>query len=348
MRSESPGVLIGLSNVMTSRTDRAPRGGELEAEKRDLLRTLARRALEGSESFIHDAALAGRRVRLFSNSHHLCDFFRDNFPSPAEGKAATGRNVPRDPALTIWAVKDLEGVPQGSCISGAEAFLFNTSWYGDLRALAMEALARTLALEGHVLHAGAAEVDGKGLVWRYPKELIHPTPTWGLLELPGSKLVADGWIVADADGRIHALEKRLYVRSSLVASYPALLPKVLRAKFENVPAAPVPAQALLEEARRLDSQRALAGLPPERALEIAGRLVASGEARMMIDPASLYGHARVAAELKADAAFSLRAAAGAALQVSPVEPFPCPGWTVNVGAVQGHPRELAKLLARPA
>ncbi len=348
MSSETPGVLIGLSNVMTSRSDRAPRGGEPEPEKRDLLRTLARRALEGRESFIHDAALAGRRVRLFSNSHHLCDFFRDNFPSPAEGKAATGAEVPRDPAITIWAVKDVEGVPQGSCIVGAEAFLFNTSWYGDLRALAMEALARTLAMEGHVLHAGAAEVDGRGLVWRYPKEIIHPTPTWGLLELPGSKLVADGWIVADADGRIHALEKQLYVRTSLVASYPALLPRILRAKFENVPAAPVPAQAVLEEARRRDPQRALAGLPPERALEIAGRLVASGEARMMVDPAALYGRARVAAALRADAAFSLRAGDGAALQVAPVDPFPCPGWTVNVGAVQGHPREVAKLLARPA
>ena len=346
--SESPGVLVGLSNVLTSRTDRASRGGEPEAEKRDLLRTLARRALEGRESFIHDAALAGRRVRLFSNSHHLCDFFRDNFPSPAEAKAATGKDVPRDPAVTIWAVKDVEGVPQGSCLSGAEAFLFNTSWYGDLRALAMEALARTLAMEGHVLHAGAAEVDGKGLVWRYPKEIIHPTPTWGLLELPGSRLVADGWIVADADGRIHALEKQLYVRTSLVASYPALLAKVLRAKFENVPAAAVPAQTVLEEARRHDSQRALAGLPSERALEIAGRLIASADARMMVDPAALYGRARVAATVTADAAFALRAAAGAPLQAAAVEPFPCPGWTVNVGAVPGHPREVARLLARPA
>jgi hypothetical protein len=348
MKSEAPGVLVGLSNVMTSRVDRAPRGGEPDAERRDLLRTLARRALEGRESFIHDAVLAGRRARLFTNSHHLWDFFHDNFPSPAEWKASTGEDVPRDPAFTVWAAVGIEGAPQGSCIAGPEAFLLNTSWYGDLRALAMECLARSLAMEGHVLHAGAAEVDGKGLVWRYPKDVIHPTPTWGLLELPGSRIVADGWIVADADGRVRALEKQLYVRTSLVASYPSLLPKVLRAKFENVPAEPAVAGAVLEEARRADSARVLAGLPPERALELAGRLVASNDARMMIDPAALYGRARVATSLKVDAAFALKAADGAALQVAPVEPFPCPGWAVNVGAVGGHPREVAKLLARPA
>jgi hypothetical protein len=347
-KSEAPGVLIGLSNIMTSRTDRASRGGEPDPERRDLLRTLARRALEGRESFVHDAVLAGRRVRLFSTSHHLCDFFRDNFPTPAEWKTSTGKDVPRDAAFTIWAVIGIEGAPQGSCIAGPEAFLFNTSWYGDLRALAMECLARSLAMEAHVLHAGAVEVGGKGLVWRYPKEIIHPTPTWGLLELPGSRIVADGWVVADADGRVQALEKQLYVRTSLVESYPALLPKILRAKFENVPAQPAPAEAVLEEARRHDSQRVLAGLPPERALEIAGRLIGSKDARMMVDPAALYGRARVATALKADAAFALKAADGAALQVAPVEPFPCPGWTVNVGAVEGHPREIARLLARPA
>lgn len=348
MKSEQPGVLVGLSNVLTSRTDRAPRGGEPDAERRDLLRTLARRALEGREAFIHDAALAGRRARLFTNSHHLWDFFRDNFPSAAEWKASTGLDLPRDPAFTLWAPVGVEGAPQGSCLAGAEAFLFNTSWYGDLRALAMECLARALAMEGHVIHAGAAEVDGRGLVWRYPKDVIHPTPTWGLLEMPGSRIVADGWIVADADGRVQALEKQLYVRTSLVASYPALLPKVLRAKFENVPAEAAVAGEILDEARRNDPARALAGLPPERAREIAGRLVASADARMMVDPAALYGRARVATSLKADAAFALKAADGAALQVAPVEPFPCPGWAVNVGAVAGHPREVAKLLARPA
>jgi hypothetical protein len=346
--SESPGVLVGLSNVMTARTSRAPRGGEPAAEARDLLKTLARRALEGRESFIHDAVLAGRRARLFTNSHHLCDFFRDNFPTVREWKDATGKDVPRDPAFTLWAPTGVADVPEGSCVSGTEGFLFNTSWYNDLRALAMECLARAMPLEGYVIHAGAAEVGGRGLVWRYPKEVIHPTPTWGVLELPESKLVADGWVVVDADGRVQALEKRLYVRTSLAASYPALLPRILNAKFENVPDRGGDASLILREALKSDSTRALAGLPAERALEITARLTASPDSRMMIDPALLVGRSRVTGALKADAAFSLKDGEGAALEAGAVDPFPCKGFTLNVAALRGHPREVARLIARSA
>jgi len=347
-RTESPGVLIGMSNVLTARTSRAPRGAEPSAEDRDLLKTFARRALEGRESFIHDAVLAGRRARLFTNSHHLCDFYRDNFPTVAEWKSATGRDVPAEPEFTLWAPVGVAEVPEGSCVAGKEGFLFNTSWYNDLRALAMECLARTLVLEGHVIHAGAAEVAGRGFVWRYPKEVIHPTPTWGLLELPDSKLVADGWLLVDADGRVQALERRLYLRTSLVASYPALLPRILNAKFENVPARGGDASAILREALKDDSARALAGLPPERALEITARLAVSKDSRVMIDPAALVGRSRVGGVLKADAAFSLREGEGAALEASAVDPFPCKGFTLNVSALRGHPREVAKLIARSA
>ena len=347
-RTESPGVLIGMSNVLTARASRAPRGGEPAAEARDLLRTLARRALEGRESFIHDAVLAGRRARLFTTSHHLHDFFHDNFPTVAEWKAATGKDVPSAPAFTLWAPTGVSEVPEGSCVSGTEGFLFNTAWYNDLRALAMECLARSMVLEGHVLHAGAAEVAGRGFVWRYPKEVIHPTPTWGLLELPDTKLIADGWVVVDADGRVQALERRLYLRTSVVASYPALLPRILKAKFENVPARGGDASAILSEAFRFDSARALASLPPERALEITARLAVSHEARMMIDPAALVGRSRVGGILKADAAFALKEGEGAALEAGAVEPFPCKGFTLNVSALRGHPREVAKLIARSA
>ena len=84
--SESPGVLLGLSNVLTKARVRVPAGPDLDAQPalRERLHTLARRALEGRESFIEDAVLHGRRVRLFTNSHHLADFWRDNFPGEGE------------------------------------------------------------------------------------------------------------------------------------------------------------------------------------------------------------------------------------------------------------------------
>jgi hypothetical protein len=47
----------------------------------------------------------------------------------------------------------------------------------------------------------------------------------------------------------------------------------------------------------------------------------------------------------AAAAFALKAGAGEPVQAAAVEPFPCPGYEVAVGAVPGHPRELSKLIA---
>ena len=48
------------------------------------------------------------------------------------------------------------------------------------------------------------------------------------------------------------------------------------------------------------------------------------------------------------AAFALKEGDGSALEAGAVEPFPCKGFTLNVGALRGHPREVAKLIARSA
>ena len=62
--SESPGTLIGLSNVATKTRARVSMGidPDSNAALLERLRTHAARAIEGRESFIHDAVLAGRRA----------------------------------------------------------------------------------------------------------------------------------------------------------------------------------------------------------------------------------------------------------------------------------------------
>jgi len=103
--SESPGTLIGLSNVLTKTRARVSIGldPDSNASLLERLRTHAARAIEGRESFIHDAVVLGKRIRLFSNSHHLADFWRDNFPTEAEWKEVTGQTVSRAPALVVHA-----------------------------------------------------------------------------------------------------------------------------------------------------------------------------------------------------------------------------------------------------
>jgi len=355
--SETAGTLIGLSNVLTQLHGRVAPGPDPDAQPALLerIRTHATRAIEGRESFIHDAVILGKRVRLFSNSHHLADFWRENWWSEAEWRAATGQAVPREPALVVHAVINVAGEPEASYASlgRQEVFLFNTSYYGDLRACAMEALGRLIGKAGFVIHAAAVEINGRGLALVYPKDVIHPTPTWGLMELQDSKFVADGWVALEASGRLHALEKGLYVRTSLLSSYPEYASRLLFSRFENVPdltpekaaASSAQAEGLDAAARRNDPALALRGLPPERSRLQLLRLIASPDSRAMLPAEALFGKRRVLRATTPAAAFALRAGGEEAVQAAAVEPFPCPGYEVAVGAVPGHPRELSKLIA---
>ncbi|MBI3855822.1 MAG: hypothetical protein HY293_09050 [Planctomycetes bacterium] len=354
--SESPGTLIGLSNVTTRRIRVTP-GIDPDAhpEVRERIRTHAARAIEGRESFIHDAIVLGKRIRLFSNSHHLADFWRENFPTEMEWKEATGQAVAREPALVVHAMINVAAEPEASYVSLArqEVYLFNTSYYGDLRACALEAFGRLIGKAGFVLHAAAVEINGRGLAMIYPKDVIHPTPVWGLMEMAGAKFVADGWLALEPSGRIHAIEKSVYLRTSLLLSYPELAARLLFSKFENVPdltpaiedANAAVAERLDEAARRRDPQGSLRGLPPERTRPQLTRLVASSDSRAIVPAATLFGKPRILRATTAAVAFALKAGQGEPVQPAAVEPFPCPGYEICVGAVPGHPREAAKLIA---
>jgi hypothetical protein len=355
--SETPGTLIGQSNVMTRLRARVTPGPDPDATPGlyERLHTHATRGIEGRESFIHDAVILGKRVRLFSNSHHLADFWRENWWNETEWRQATGQVVAREPALVVHAMINAADEPEASYVSVArqEVFLFNTSYYGDLRATAMEALGRLIGKAGFVLHAAAVEINGRGLALMYPKEVIHPTPTWGLMEVDGSSFVADGWVALEPSGRLHALEKSLYVRTSVVSSYPEYASRLLFSKFENVPdldpgqaeARAEQAEALDTAARRKDPQQALRGLPPERSRPQLLRLIAASDSRAMIPAETLFGKRRILRVTTAAAAFALKAGGDEPVHPAAVEPFPCPGYEVAVGAVPGHPRELAKLIA---
>ena len=166
--NEKPGTLIGLSNVLTGTVARVRPGPDPDDTPglRDHLRTDAMRAIEGRDSFIHDAIILGRRVRLFTNSHHLADFWADNWLSEGEWKALSAVPASRNPVLTLYAMVRVEPQPEASYYSADhhEVYLFNSSYYGDLRACAMEALGRVLAAEGRALHGGAVEVGGRMLL----------------------------------------------------------------------------------------------------------------------------------------------------------------------------------------
>jgi hypothetical protein len=355
--SETTGSLIGLSNVLTQSSARGTTGPDPDADPalRERLRTHALRALEGRESFIHDAIVLGKRVRLFSNSHHLADFWRENWFSEGDWKEATGQTVPHEPALIVHALINVEAEPEATYFSLArqEVYLFNTSWYGALRACAMEALGRLIGKAGFIVPAAAVEINGRGLALVYPKEALPATPLWGLMELPGAKFVADGWLALEPSGRLHALERGVYFKTSVLESYPALAARILFSKFENVPdLTPMLAdrkaglaEALDQSARRADPHHSLRGLHAERTRLMLLRLATSPDSRAIVSAENLFGKDHVARTTTAAAAFALRLGAGEPVHPAAVEPFPCPGYEIQMGAVPGHPREVARLIA---
>lgn len=364
MSCEKPGILVGLSNIVTRSRGRAPRGPDPASDPglRDRLRTRARRALEGSEAYIHDAVVFGRRVRLFTNSFHLADFWRENFFAEAEWRARVGPPPERGRTdLAVHAMIDVPEEAEASYVSPSlgEVYLFNTSWYGDLRACALEALDAKLAPGARIFHGGAVVRGNRTAVFLYPREVIHPTPVWGLLEeFPDAHLGAEGWFGADAQGRVHPLEKGLYLRTTLLEHYPRYAGRVLSAKFENVPdpepdaaqAARAKAQAVCQAALAAEPHGPLRGIPAERAREILLRLLASPEARLMVGVEALVGKARLArGPLSPTAVFRLEAAAdGEPFRPARVEPFAGPTFEVRWGALPAEPREAARRVAEKA
>jgi hypothetical protein len=65
----------------------------------------------------------------------------------------------------------------------------------------------------------------------------------------------------------------------------------------------------------------------------------------MVPAATVFGKPRILRSTTPAVAFALKAGAGEAVHPAAVEPFPCPGYEIYVGAVPGHPREVAKLIA---
>jgi hypothetical protein len=354
--NESIGTLIGVSNIVTRSKTRAAAGPALDGQPalRERVRSRALRALEGAQAYVEDALIHGRRVRLFTNSHHLADFWKENFLREPEWRELHAGPPPRTPSVCVHAALGVEDEPEASYadVGRREAYLVNTSYYGDLRACAMEALGRVLAPEGRVLHGAAVEVGGRGLVLLYPKAVIHPVPTFGLMALPDARFVADGWLLADPSGTVHALEKGLYFRASAVRWYPELLPSLPGARFENVPAADAveldrTARATQEVLDRLRAAGHLANLPSERGREFIHRLGASDDARAMLPATALFGPSRVKTSLRAAAAFGLQAEAGApTVRPAAIDPFPCAGYLVACAGATGDPRDLARLIAR--
>jgi hypothetical protein len=89
----------------------------------------------------------------------------------------------------------------------------------------------------HSIHGSCAVVYGKGVIIIAPTGTGKSTHTWGLMQLPDGKIHSDDWIfmtykkgLAMAD----ISERKFYLRTDMVKSFPKIEPLLNRCKCENV------------------------------------------------------------------------------------------------------------------
>jgi hypothetical protein len=166
---EWPGGWIGISNIVTrTRELTPPREGPIDEDPglRERLMTAIRRRMAGPHLFINDAVIHGIRVRLYTDSHHLNDFWRRNWFEEGDWLALTGNRVPEGPKVEIYA---FDGAEEASFVSARSAttLILGNSYYGQLRMCTLQAVARVLAQE-----RGIHLVSASGIEWKQRGALL--------------------------------------------------------------------------------------------------------------------------------------------------------------------------------
>src|SRR5688572_25753420 len=105
---EWAGTPLGVSNTITktkSRTGTYDKTIDQQPGKREeLINSALQWMVENpGQTVSHDVVVHGIRVRAYTNSPHLIDFWKDNWFSPEEWKQASGREAPAQPKITVFA-----------------------------------------------------------------------------------------------------------------------------------------------------------------------------------------------------------------------------------------------------
>ncbi len=224
-----------LSNCVTGVKGRAKSRKDISVEERNELVRFVEAKLYGNfETYHWSANIHGVIVRLYTNSAHLYDFWVENwFPGP---RAQTVQ-----PHGIMYAVNGIDGrEPEAFYNHETRTAIFiNTEYYGQCKSWALGIAADILETQHniHSVHGSCAVLKGKGVVIIAPTGTGKSTHTWGLMQLPDGKIHSDDWVfiqykkgLAMAD----ISERKFYLRTDMVKSFPDIKPLLDRCKCENV------------------------------------------------------------------------------------------------------------------
>lgn len=158
---EWEGEAAGLSNLSTkARAHASAQDCNVSDAALPRLLASARLVMQGPDNHIHDAVIHGVRVRLFTNSFHLSDFFTQSFAGPREWSGWTGVDAPAQPEISAYAYLAAEDQPESAHYhaSSRTILIFNNAFFGQVRDWVLGAVARLLAEERGILFAPAGAV----------------------------------------------------------------------------------------------------------------------------------------------------------------------------------------------
>ncbi|HLC17577.1 MAG TPA: hypothetical protein VJM57_00995 [Thermodesulfobacteriota bacterium] len=224
-----------LSNYITEIKSRTESHKDVSVEERNELVALAEKTLaENFETYHWNVSIHGIVIRLVTNSSHLYDFWVENW-------YAAPRTHSVLPHGLIYAVKGVEGFDPFAYYNHETrtAVFINTEYYGQCKSWALGIAADILETQHnvHSIHGSCAVLDGKGVVIIAPTGTGKSTHTWGLMQLPYGKIHSDDWIfVRYKKGLAMAdiSERKFYLRTDMVRSFPGLARLLERCKCENV------------------------------------------------------------------------------------------------------------------
>ena len=224
-----------LSNYITEVKGRVKFNKDISLEKREELVRLAEERLHRNfETYHWNANIHGIIIRMYTNSSHLYNFWVENwFPAP---RAQTVL-----PHGIVYAVRGIEGMePEAFYNHETKTAVFvNTEYYGQCKSWALGMAADILETQHgiHSVHGSCAVVNGKGILIIAPTGAGKSTHTWGIMQLKEGKIHSDDWVflqykkgLAMAD----ISERKFYLRTDMVKSFPDIRPLLERCKCENV------------------------------------------------------------------------------------------------------------------
>jgi len=201
--TEWDGSPLGVKNVITRTKGRTPihdKALDRDPQKRGRIVGRVRSYLEEGESppCQQDVVIHGVRVRVVSNSGHLCDFWPVNWFSPEQWAASTGRKAPEEPQIMVYALVGVPGEAEAAYYSRQlnTIVFFNTAYYGQLKSWVLGAAGRILAEEFgiHSIHGACVARGEKGVLYIAPTGTGKSTSSYGLMDRPDTRFHSDDWV----------------------------------------------------------------------------------------------------------------------------------------------------------